>query len=121
MKTKETYKKEILKVIEDNNLFVITDIFAFYTGCSRETFYHHSLNKSDTIKKAIDNNKVKTRQSQKNKWYKSDNPTLQIALFKTICSDDDLIRLSQSHMDIKSDGEQISFEVNWGKSAKGKD
>ena len=99
MNKKSTYEKEILKVIKDNNLFVITDIFAFYTGCSRETFYHHSLNKSDTIKKAIDDNKLKTCQSLKNKWYKSDNPTLQIALFKTICGGDDLRKLSQSYID----------------------
>ena len=96
---KKTYEKEILKVIEDNNIFVITDIFAFYTGCSRATFYNNGLDKLDTIKKAIDDNKVKTRQSQKNKWFDSDNPTLQIALFKTISSDEDLRRLSQSYID----------------------
>ena len=99
MNKKSTYEKEILKVIQHNNLFVITDIFAFYTGCTRKTFYDHELHKSDTIKKAIDDNKLKTCQSLKNKWYKSDNPTLQIALFKTICGGDDLRKLSQSYID----------------------
>ncbi len=99
MEKKSTYEKEILQVIKDNNLFVITDIFAFYTGCARETFYHHKLHESDSIKKAIDDNKVKTGQSLKNKWYKSDNPTLQIALFKTICGSDDLRKLAQTYVD----------------------
>ena len=107
MNKKSTYEKEILKVIQDNNLFVITDIFAFYSGCTRKTFYDHKLHKSDNIKKAIDDNKKKTCQSLKNKWYKSDNATLQIALFKTIASENDWLRISQSHLDIKSGGEKI--------------
>ena len=115
------YEKDILTVIEDNKLFVITDIFAFYTGCSRKTFYDHELHKSDNIKKAIDDNKIKTCQSLKKKWFDSDNPTLQIALFKTICSDDNLRKLSQTYHDLSTDGEPLKFEVNWGKNEKGKD
>ena len=72
---KDNYEREILKVIKENNLFVISDIFAFYTGCSRATFYNQSLDKLDSIKKALDDNKIKTKQSLKNKWYKSNNPT----------------------------------------------
>ncbi len=107
---KETYTKEILKVIEDNNLFVITDIFAFYTGCSRATFYNQGLDKLDTIKKAIDDNKKKTCQSLKNRWFNSDNPTLQIALFKTISSESDLRKLAQSYVDQNLDN-QITITV----------
>lgn len=108
MNKKETYEKEILEVIKDNNLFVITDIFAFYTGIKSSQFYNLKLEKSDTIKKAIDDNKLKTCQSLKNKWYKSDNPTLQIALFKTICSDDNLRKLAQSYQDVTTGGEKIN-------------
>ena len=104
------YEKDILKVIKENNLFVITDIFAFYTGCSRATFYNNKLDKLDTIKKAIDDNKKKTCQSLKNKWYKSDNPTLQIALFKTISSESDLRKLAQSYVDQNLDN-QITIIV----------
>ena len=107
MNKKEIYEKEILKVIKDNNLFVITDIFAFYTVCSIETFYHHKLNKSDNIKKSIDDNKKKTCHSLKNMWFKSDNPTLQIALFKTICGKRDLKKLSQTYQDVTSKGKKI--------------
>lgn len=115
---KDTYEKDIIEVIKENNLFVIKDIFSFYTGCSRATFYNNKLDKVDTIKKAIDDNKNKTCQTLKNRWFNSDNPTLQIALFKTICSDDDHKRLSQSNIDIKSDGEQIGIEVNFVKREK---
>jgi hypothetical protein len=95
------YENDIIEVIKKNNLFVITDIFAFYSGCSRATFYNHGLDKLDSIKEAIDNNKIKTKQSLKNKWYKSENPTLQIALFKTICSDEEAARLNGSNQRIE--------------------
>lgn len=107
------YEKDILKVIRDNSLYVITDIFAFYSGCSRKTFYSHELHKSDNIKKAIDENKVKTCQSLKEKWFKSDNPTLQIALFKTICGNDDLRKLAQTYQTIDGD-----FKINTLKLVK---
>ena len=107
MNKKEVYEKEILKVIKDNKLFVITDIFAFYAGCTRKTFYDYKFHKSDTIKKAISNNKVTTCQSLKKKWFDSDNPTLQIALFKSICSKRDLKRLSLTYQDVTSKGKKI--------------
>ena len=103
MNKKSTYEKDILKVIKENNLFVIQDIFAFYTGIKCAQFYNLKLEKSECIKKAIDDNKKKTCQSLKNKWYKSDNPTLQIALFKTICSDDNLRKLSQTWQNVEGD------------------
>ena len=61
----EQYEIEIIDVIKENNLFVITDIFSFYTGCSRATFYNNELDKLDSIKKALDDNKTKTKQSLK--------------------------------------------------------
>ena len=103
MNKKNTYEKEILKVIKENNLFVIQDIFAFYSGIKSSQFYNLELEKSEILKRAIDDNKKKTCQSQKNKWYKSDNPTLQIALFKTICSNDDLRKLAQTYQTIDGD------------------
>ncbi|MCH8067829.1 MAG: hypothetical protein IID16_00950 [Candidatus Marinimicrobia bacterium] len=107
MKTFKRYENEICEVIKKNNLFVINDIFAFYTGCTRETFYKRNLNKSDSILKSIDDNKAKTCQSLKKKWFDSDNPTLQIALFKSICRKRDLKRLSQTYQDVTSKGKKI--------------
>ena len=75
-------------------------IFAFYSGIKSSQFYNLELEKSENIKKAIDDNKIKTRQSLKNKWYKSDNPTLQIALYKTICSDEEAHRLNGTKQEI---------------------
>jgi len=107
MNKKSTYEKDILKVIKDNNLFVIQDIFAFYSGIKCSQFYNLELEKSEILKRAIDDNKKKTCQSLKNKWFNSDNPTLQIALFKTISTKKDLRRLSQTYQDVTSKGKEI--------------
>ena len=107
MNKKAIYEKEILKVIIDNNLYVITDIFAFYAGIKSAQFYNLKLEKSECIKKSLADNKVTTCQSLKKKWFDSDNPTLQIALFKSICSKRDLKRLSLTYQDVTSKGKKI--------------
>jgi hypothetical protein len=100
---KAIHEKEIIKVIEKNNLFVIQDIFAFYSGIKSSQFYNLELEKSESIIKAIDDNKSKTKQSLKNKWYKSDNATLQIALYKSICTDSERRALAQNYTDHSSE------------------
>ena len=101
-KKKETktqiYEREILEVIKKNRIFSVLDIFAFYGGCSRETFYVHKLHESDTIKDAINKNRIQTKQALKSKWAKSDNPTLQIALYKSICTGEERQALSQQYV-----------------------
>jgi len=99
MKPKATYESEILEVINKYNIFAISDIFAFYPSLKKSQFYNLELEKSDLLKEALDNNKVKTKQTLKSKWSKSENPTLQIALFKTICSDEERRALSQTYID----------------------
>jgi hypothetical protein len=102
MSRKEKYEKEIVEVIKKNNLFVIQDIFAFYTGIKSSQFYNLELEKSECIIKAILDNKSMTCQSLKNKWYRSENATLQIALFKTICSDEEAHRLNGTRIETEN-------------------
>ena len=107
MNKKATYEKEISKVIKDNKLYVINDIFAFYAGIKSAQFYNLKLEKSECIKKSLADNKVTTCLSLKKKWFDSDNPTLQIALFKTICGKRDLKKLSLTYQDVTSKGKKI--------------
>lgn len=104
---KQEYEEEIIKVIEKEKIYSILDVFAFYKGCSRATFYNNDLDKLDSIKEAIDNNKIVTKTTLKSKWADSDNPTLQIALYKSICTDNERKKLSQSHVDHTTDGEKV--------------
>ena len=45
------------------------------------------------------------------KWYKSDNPTLQIGLMKLISDDDEAHRLNGTKREIKHDTKKKSFKV----------
>jgi len=105
----DKYEAEILQVIKTNNLFSIEDIFAFYSGCCKATFYNNKLNELDSLKRAIDDNKTKTKQSLKNKWYKSENPTLQLALYKSICTDEERKAISMNYQELTGkDGKDLN-------------
>ena len=116
MKTYDKYESEILKVIEDERLFNISSIFAYYKGCCRSTFYEQNLDKSDNIKNALENNRLLTCQNLKNKWYNSDNPTLQLALFKTICTEEERKAISMNYQEItgKDGRDLIPQTIKWG-------
>ena len=90
-KTKELEKKS-LEAIDKHKLFFIEDIVA-YLPCDKSTFYNHKLHELDTIKDALEKNKVEIKTSMRSKWYKSDNPTLQMGLYKLIGTEQEAERL----------------------------
>jgi hypothetical protein len=95
-------KKELIKTaleaIEKNKLFFIDDVVS-YLPCSRATFYNLELDKLDEIKDALTNVKTSIKVSMRSKWYKSDNPTLQMGLMKLIATPDELKQLSMQHVE----------------------
>jgi hypothetical protein len=93
------YESEILEVITTKNIMNIQSIFAYYGDLKSSQFYNLGLEKSESIKEAINTNKLRTKHSLWNKWYKSDNATLQIALFKSICSDEERKKLSHQYIE----------------------
>ena len=103
MKEYSKYEEEIIECCKKNNIFTIEMIFSFYSGISRSQFYELSLNKSDTIKNVLDDNKNRTKHSMLSKWYKSDAPALQIALMKIISTDEEAHRLNGSKQEVKND------------------
>lgn len=104
-----------VKIIPEKNLFFFEDVYTFL-GISVSTFYEHFPKGSKdykTIADLLNQNAVATKHSMRNKWYKSDNATLQVALMKMIGNDEDRKRLTKTHQDITTDGEQIkSIQVS---------
>lgn len=95
--TKETVQRlAIVAVIKENCLFM-TDLSAFMPMC-RELLYEHGIHKMDIVKDAITNNKIKVKHSMRAKWYKSENATLNIALYKLISNEDELSRLTMNNI-----------------------
>lgn len=108
-KTKTHHENEIVKVIEENNIFAMGDIFAYYAGIKKSRFYQLNLEKSERIVKAIENNKTRTKQTLKRKWFASDNPTLQIALYKILGSDEERKKLLTSYHEVE---QNISTKID---------
>jgi len=100
--TSGSLKDRVLEAIEDNNLMFFDEIQHYVKEC-RATLYNKGLDKMDDIKDALDGNKVSTKVKMRRKWYESDNATLQVALMKLICSDEEAHRLNGSKIEQKLD------------------
>lgn len=99
-KRKMAYKKaeleeQALAAIKKHNLFFIEDVVA-YLPCTKGTFYNKNLHELDAIKDALSNNRIKVKNGLRAKWYKSDNATVQIALYKLIGTEEEAHRLNGS-------------------------
>jgi hypothetical protein len=89
-------EKQALEAIEKHKLFFIADVTS-YLPCSMGTFYDFKLQESEAIKEALTKVKTDIKVSMRSKWYKSDNPTLQMGLMKLISTDEELRKLSMQH------------------------
>ena len=94
--TKHELEKMSIEAIQKNKLFFIQDVIAYLPICSA-TFYNHELEKLETIKDELTKVKVEIKVSMRNKWYKSDNATLQMGLMKLLSTDQELRKLSMQH------------------------
>jgi hypothetical protein len=103
--------KQSLAAIEKHKLFFIEDIVA-YLPCSKETFYQHKLHESDALKSALLKVKTEIKVSMRSKWYKSENPTLQMGLMKLIASPDELKQLSMTHVESNNTHEVKEFNLS---------
>lgn len=94
--------KQALKVAETNKCFFIDQVVSFLP-IARSTFYEYfpaASDELDTIKEILDKNKVEVKSAMYNKWFKSDNATLQIALMKLIASEEEAHRLNGTNMKV---------------------
>jgi hypothetical protein len=104
-------EKKALEAIEKNKLFFIDDVIA-YLPCSRATFYNLELEKLDTIKDALTKVKTEIKVSMRSKWYKSENPTLQMGLMKLIASPEELKQLAMTHVESNNTHEVKEFNLS---------
>jgi len=87
-----------VEAIQKNKLFFTDDLMA-YLPCSRATYYHKGLDKSDAIKDAINKNRILAKVDLRKEWRFSNNATLQISLYKLLATEDELQRLSTHKFD----------------------
>lgn len=100
--SKKKLEELALKAIKEEKLTWHDEVVAFLP-CSRATYYNKGLDKLDTIKAAIDNNKIEMKAKMKHKWFNSDNATLQIALMKMIANEEEYDKLNTSKQQIQQE------------------
>lgn len=96
--TTENIEKRALEIIEEYKVINFKEIEAYLPQC-RGTLYNHDLHKLDTIKTAIEKNRLLVKAGLRKKWYDSDNATVQIALYKLIADEDELTRLNSQKVE----------------------
>ena len=84
---------ETIEAIKEHDLVFQSELFA-YVQFSERTFYNWQLQDVQTIKKAFEDNRTRTKKALRKKWYDSDNFTAQVALYKLIATDSEYERLA---------------------------
>jgi hypothetical protein len=112
---KEKLFQQAKEAVLKNNLIFIEEIVSFLP-CSKQTFYDYfplGSDELDELKAIIEDNTINIKSGLRNKWYESDNPTLQIALYRLTSRDDEHKKLNQTYTDITSKNEKIDnkFEI----------
>ena len=114
---KDKLLKEALEKAEEKKCFFIEQLVSFMP-CSKPTFYDYFKINSDelnAIKDILDKNKIEVKTAMYNKWFKSDNATLQIGLMKLIATDEEAHRLNGSKSEVKLEGDVNIPIIKWTK------
>jgi hypothetical protein len=104
----EKHIEDIINLIPKHPIFTFKDIFVYYKGCTRQWAYILGIDKNDTIKELVYDNKRKGVSSLLARWVKSSNPTLSIAAMRLLSDDDERKMLSMTHTDVTSGGKTIT-------------
>jgi len=107
--SKKMLLDKALDLAKKYSLFFIEDICAMIP-CDKKTFYKYLGTNSkdmDSVRQALNENKIKTKVVIRHKWYKSDSFSAQVALYKLIGTKDERMFLSNNTMVVtdEEDGE----------------
>lgn len=103
MYDKDKILEEAKKIAKEEMLFEMSELVTFLP-CSSSTFYEWfpaNSEESETIKEIFAKNKVQLKTSMREKWYRSENPTLQVALYKLLGTEGEVHRLNGSKQEIQ--------------------
>ncbi len=92
--TKTDLKNKAIKVIRQKKLVFITEII-HNLGISNKSFYNHKLNSDEDLLNELQKNKIDLKGVMRLKWFKSENATLQMGLYKLLADDFERKALTQ--------------------------
>jgi len=117
----EELEKLAIKAIQKHKLIFIQEVVHFLP-CSSATFYNKELEKLESIKKAIEENKISMKGGLRDKWYEAGNATTEIALYKLCATPEELEKLNKQNIDHTTKGDKIQSinPITWVDDDKNK-
>ena len=115
---KEELYNQALEILESNNDIMFIEHLVSLMPCSRPTFYDHipiDSNNFNTIKGIVEKNKITKKSQMYDKWFKSEHPTLQVALMKLISTEEEAHRLNGSSQKLDAKNTNTIEYVNVSK------
>jgi hypothetical protein len=100
---KATIEAQAIEVITKEGLTFFNDL-QIYLEPSMSTLYEWELEKSENIKKALAVNRLGKKKKLRGKWEDSDNPALQIAAYKLMADEEELIKLTSNKHELSGKG-----------------
>ncbi len=110
-------EKECLALVIENSMVFMDEIFIF-SEIMPSVFYNAGLQDSVILKDAIDINRAKLKRDLRLKWYESANATLNAALYKLVCTEEEKRSLSASSASKNQQGNDICTQEEYLKSLK---
>lgn len=97
------------QIAESKKLIFVEEVVSFLP-CTKTTFYEYfpaSSDEMNELKTIINNNKVAIKSTMRKKWYDSENPTLQLALYRLTSTKEEHKLLNQSYIDHTSKDKEL--------------
>lgn len=102
------------EVIVKNKLIFIEDIVAFLP-ISKPTFYQYfPVNSSEfnELKELLEVNSTTIKVSLRSKWYNSNAPALQMALYKLTATPEEHKKLSMQYIESENNNTNKNFDIS---------
>lgn len=118
--SKTKYKKlekQCVELIIENEIIFADEIFIF-AEITPSDFKLARLNESIAIKDAIDVNRAKLKRDLRLKWQDSTNATLNAALYKLVCNEEERRMLSTSGSSKQTTANELCTQEEFLKSLK---
>ena len=113
---KEQIFEQAKKAIIDNNLVFIDEVIGFIP-IATSTFYYWELEKSEELKDLLTINRINIKSKLRKKWYTSEAPALQMALYKLTSTPEELKKLSMVHTENNNKNENKgTVNINFTKN-----
>jgi hypothetical protein len=103
--------KLALEVAEKHKCYFIEQVVS-HLPISSSTFYEYfpaQSEESETIREILNRNKIETKTKMYNKWFESDNATLQMGLMKLIGNEEQAHRLNGTRIETNNKNTNIEL------------